>query len=408
MRLDEKKIYWLLVWTVVWMTVIQYNADRPQNAVHAMQNTASSTSSAPALPTDIAGIWQGTLHLGGTSKDLRTEFKIALDAQGGYRTTFYSIDRGGQPMVATRTTFVDGVLIFLIDAVSVKYQGKMSADGKSIAGTWTQGPYSMALNLERTTADAAWPVPEPFKMMASDADPAFDVVTIKPSKPNGKGKLFTVRGRYVVANNATLYDLMAIAYGVHAKQISGAPDWVRTSLLDIEGVPDISGRPNWHHWSLLFQKLLADRFQLKFHQEKKELSVYAITVANHEPKFNKTKAAPTDPPGIVPIGLGNLTVHNETIAEFAFEMQAMVMDKPVVDRTGLTDRYDFTLKWTPDDSQYQQSRSTSPNMRIPAGDNSNAPPGLYTAVREQLGLKIEATKALIDVIVIDHVEKPQD
>jgi uncharacterized protein (TIGR03435 family) len=94
-----------------------------------------------------------------------------------------------------------------------------------------------------------------------------------------------------------------------------------------------------------------------------------------------------------------------TMKEFATWMQSSVMDKPVVDQTGLTAKYDFTLKWTPDDSQFAQFRgAVAPQP--PAGDNPNAPPSLYTAMQEQLGLKFSATKAMDDVIVIDHVEKP--
>ena len=82
------------------------------------------------------------------------------------------------------------------------------------------------------------------------------------------------------------------------------------------------------------------------------------------------------------------------------------MDKPVVDQTGLTAKYDFTLKWTPDDSQFAQFRGAVTAPPPAAGDNPNAPPSLYTAMQEQLGLKFSATKAMDDVIVIDHVEKP--
>ena len=94
------------------------------------------------------------------------------------------------------------------------------------------------------------------------------------------------------------------------------------------------------------------------------------------------------------------------MADFASWMQSGVMDKPVVDQTGLKDRYDFQLKWTPDDSQFAQFRGTGVNVTPPTSNDPNAPPSLYTAVQEQLGLKIEATKAEDDVIVIDHVEQP--
>ena len=94
-----------------------------------------------------------------------------------------------------------------------------------------------------------------------------------------------------------------------------------------------------------------------------------------------------------------------TMNDFASWMQASVMDRPVVDQTGLTDRYDFQLKWTPDDSQFTQFRTA--NIVVPpTNDNPNAPPNLYTAIQQQLGLKIEPAKAPDAVLVIDHVEKP--
>jgi uncharacterized protein (TIGR03435 family) len=93
------------------------------------------------------------------------------------------------------------------------------------------------------------------------------------------------------------------------------------------------------------------------------------------------------------------------MADFATWMQSGVMDKPVVDQTGLTDRCDFQLKWTPDDSQFAQFRGTGAK---PPTDDPNAPPGLYTAIQEQLGLKMGPAKVPDDVIVIDHAEKPSE
>lgn len=88
-------------------------------------------------------------------------------------------------------------------------------------------------------------------------------------------------------------------------------------------------------------------------------------------------------------------------------MQAGVMDRPVVDQTGLTDKYDFQLKWTPDDSQFAQFRGTGATPTPPT-DDAKAPPSLYTAIQEQLGLKMGPAKIPDDVIVIDHVEKPSE
>jgi uncharacterized protein (TIGR03435 family) len=242
--------------------------------------------------------------------------------------------------------------------------------------------------------------------MAADADPGLDVATIKPSQPGRQGKGFGFRGTHFRTFNTNVNDLIALAYGLHAKQIIGAPDWLGMDLFDIDGVPDVPGTPNIKQMGLMLQKLLADRFALKFHREQRELAVYAIQVGSGGPKMKETTAGPNDQQGFGFRGLGDLTVFNMSMKEFATGMQSSVMDKPVVDQTGLTAKYDFNLKWTPDDSQFAQFRGAVTMPPPAAGDNPNAPPSLYTAMQEQLGLKFSATKAMDDVIVIDHVEKP--
>lgn len=101
-------------------------------------------------------------------------------------------------------------------------------------------------------------------------------------------------------------------------------------------------------------------------------------------------------------GLGDLRTTNNAMANFCAGMQGAVMDKPVVDHTGLTGRYDFQLKWTRDDSQFATFGRLPPINT----DDPNAPPSLYTALQEQLGLKLDAGRAQADVLVIDHVDKP--
>ena len=202
-----------------------------------------------------------------------------------------------------------------------------------------------------------------------------------------------------------LNDLLAHAYGVHSKQIVNAPDWANSVLYDITGIPDAPGRPSQKQMGILIKKLLVDRFQLKSHTETRVLSVYAITVAKDGPKMTKDTGPANAPMVFVFKAFGNLTVRNQTMNDFATWMQGSVMDRPVVDQTGLTDRYDFQLKWTPDDSQFTQFRTA--NVVVPpTNDNPNAPPNLYTAIQQQLGLKIEPAKAPDAVLVIDHVEKP--
>ena len=382
------------------------------NAKQARAQFAAATPPPAAAPANsdkgIVGDWQGTLHV--PEKDLRIVAKITQATPGGLKVVMYSIDQGGQPIEASSASFEGGALKFAVEMIGGNYEGKMSADGKSIAGTWTQGPKPLPLVLERATPETAWAIPAPMpKMppMAANADPSFEVATIKPSKPGQQGKGFGFRGRQFITMNTNLNDLIAFAYGLHAKQIVGAPAWFDTDLYDIAGVPDVPGRPNEKQSGIMMQKLLADRFQLKFHHEQKVLSVYTITVAHDGPKMKKSTAGPNDGDAFMFRGLGDLIVRNMTMKDFATWMQSGVMDRPVVDQTGLTDRYDFTLKWTPDESQFAQFRGS--NVKMPtanATNDPNAPPGLYTAIQEQLGLKMEATKAPDDVIVIDHVEKP--
>ena len=173
---------------------------------------------------------------------------------------------------------------------------------------------------------------------------------------------------------------------------------------DITALPDIAGQPNIKQLKSMVKKLLKDRFKLAFHQEKKELSVYALTVGKTGPNLTKSDGDPNGLPGLGMRALGALTVRNATLENFVHLLQSTVLDRPVVDQTGLAGRFDFTLNWTPDESQFGGL-----GVKIPTpSDAANAPPGLFTAIPEQLGLKLDATKAPVDVIVIDHVEKASE
>jgi uncharacterized protein (TIGR03435 family) len=192
------------------------------------------------------------------------------------------------------------------------------------------------LNFERANADTAWAIPEPPKSMAADANPGIEVATVKPSKPGAPGKLFTFRARSVVTINTSMNDLVTFAFGLHTKQIIGAPDWFATDQFDVDAVPDVDGRPNLKQLRLVIQKLLADRFKLTLHHEQRELSAYIVTVAPGGPKFKATKAAPNDPPGFMFRGLGDLTVRNMNMKEFVEGMQSAVIEKAVIEPSELT------------------------------------------------------------------------
>jgi len=348
---------------------------------------------------DITGNWQGTLQAG---RGLRTVLKISKD-DGKLKAVLYSIDQGGQPIAVSSISLEGASFNFAIKALDLAYVGTLNPDGNTIAGNATQGGQTHVLNLEHVTAENTWAIPEPPKAMDPNAVPKFDVVTVKPSDPNRPGKLFTIRGRHVMTINTNLNDIITFAYGLHAKQIVGAPDWFSTDKFDIDGVPDVEGQPSSKQFKMLFQSVLTDRFKLTFHHDKKELSVYVLEVGKSGPKMTETIHKPNDPVNFIFRGKpGALMVTNSTMKDFCDGMQSAVMDKPVVDQTGLTARYDFNLNWTPDESQFESMGG----FRPPATEDPNAPPALSTAMQEQLGLKFEATKAPADVFVIDHVEKP--
>jgi uncharacterized protein (TIGR03435 family) len=229
--------------------------------------------------------------------------------------------------------------------------------------------------------------------MAADAHPGFEVATIKPSDPEDRSSGFHLSGRRLFIENETMENLIAVAYAIHPKQIVDGPDWFRKDRWDIKGVPDVPGDPSWAQCREMLQKLLVERFGLKFHRAQRELSIYAVTVAKGGPKMAATKS---DPDALRDQSGNNNGVEqtwrftNNSMADFADGLQEF-LDRPVVDETGLKGKFDFPLEWTVDGA---------------VNPDPKAPPGLFTAVQEQLGLKIDATKGPAEVQVIEHVERP--
>jgi uncharacterized protein (TIGR03435 family) len=361
-------------------------------------------SGTAAQAQDLTGTWQGTLQAG---RELRIVIKITNADGAGLKAVMYSIDQGGPGIAASAVAAQGANLRITIAAMGSAYEGKLDTAGTSIAGTWTQGGGSLPLNLKRATTDTAWAIPEPpaqLKPMAATATPSFEVATIKPSKPDTPGKGIAVRGRQFSTINTTLADLITFAYGVHPKQITGAPDWLASEKYDLSGQPDGDGQPNEKQWKSMLQKLLADRFKLSFHRDKKDLAVYAIVVDKAGQKLTKSEGDPNGLPTLFFQALGVLPARNATIGDLASVMQSVVLDRPVVDQANLPGRFDFTLKWTPDESQF-----AGMGVRIPppTGDPA-APPGLFTAIQEQLGLRLESTRAPVEVLVVDRVETPSD
>ena len=243
------------------------------------------------------------------------------------------------------------------------------------------------------SAGAAGGIMQP-TMMAKDADPGWEVVTVRPSDPNTSQATFDVRGRHIIIGSRTVETMLLLAYGLQKNQIVGGPDWIRTERFDADGIPNVEGQPSLQQFRNMLRKLLAERFGLVTHMEQRELSVYAITIAKGGPRMTQSKADPNalqSDSDKQDGGQRSIQMSNATMAGFALELLYNT-DKPVVDRTSLTGRYDFTLKWTFDDS------------KVPT--DGSAAPGLFTAIQEQMGLKLEAVKTMTNVMLIDKVERP--
>jgi uncharacterized protein (TIGR03435 family) len=260
----------------------------------------------------------------------------------------------------------------------------------------TRSVFSAVLLAGLVSACAQDKAAQPLAPMARDADPSFEVATIKPSDPNDTNYGFRIEGRQIHVEANTLTNIISFAYSVQKVQIINAPKWFDEQRWDIDGVPDIAGKPSWVQYKKMLQKLLVARFGLQMHHDKRELAVYVLTVAKNGPKLEKTKSDPSAMNDASGHGIGAaqyMKFTNESMADLAQVFEIVGGEKPVVDQTNLSGRYDFTLTWTPD-----SIRAAEPN----------APPSLFTAVQEQLGLKLESTHAPADVLIVEAATQPTE
>lgn len=231
--------------------------------------------------------------------------------------------------------------------------------------------------------------------MPAGAHPSFTVATIKPHNPAANHQGYNAVGDRFNIGNQSVANLLTFAYSIHPHQIVDAPDSLFHDRYDIEGKTDIPGEPSLHQQQEMIQRLLTDRFALKFHREKRVLPVFAIVIVKGGPKL-KSAADPNAQPSQDDTSDGTATTEttvsytSASIADFILGEQ-FFMDRPLVDHTGLTGKYDFAIHYT-----FDETHATDPH----------APPGLFTAVQEQLGLKFQPTKAPVDVFVIDHIAPP--
>ena len=227
--------------------------------------------------------------------------------------------------------------------------------------------------------------------------------------------------------SSTLKRLIAFAYNTNDFQISGGPGWINSETYEVDGkVPDslveeLQKLPfdlRREKMNSMIQSLLAERCKLKVSHKTKELPVYALLVARNGSKLQEAKPGETYPNGGHP--------HSGTDDAGRIEGRAIPISAPrgmslawlltselgrtVLDQTGLKGKYDFTLQWTPD--QIPAAMGIGPEGGKPANENPPTPdssgPSLFAAIQEQLGLKLESTKGPVEILVIDHIERPSE
>jgi len=250
--------------------------------------------------------------------------------------------------------------------------------------------------------------------------PKFEVATVKPTKEDEGRMMFRFLPDGVQIAGMPAQQLLRTAFGVQEDRLLGVPSWAKSDRYDIDAKVDASDAPKLEGLTpeqrqAMMLPLLTDRFNLKYHHETRELPVYVLTIAKGGSKLKESKPEDTPANGGPPrrmmwMGNGTFEAKGGTIQGL---MQALsqLLGRTIIDKTGLSGNYDFSLKWTPD----MGGGPMTPMMREPVGGppgSESAPPpdaggpSLFTALQEQLGLKLESQKGPVDVIAIDHIEQP--
>jgi uncharacterized protein (TIGR03435 family) len=256
------------------------------------------------------------------------------------------------------------------------------------------------------------PAPTSFGGLSTSASKVFDVATVKLSLPEEQGWQLGPPGHGAVSiRNLELHKIIASSFRVQDSMVFG-PEWLNTTRYNIVGKGPDTSAPNPDVWEMM-RSLLADRFKLKYHIESREFPVYALTVAKGGPKLKNPedgrcgadiKVGKTCGDIMFPpfgVGIYNMQM-GALIGGLGRAMQNMKLEpRPIVDKTGLIGKYDIIITWTPDTMTPEQLQSIPQDARPP--DIS-----LFEAIEKQAGLKLEAQKSPIQVVVVDSIEKPSE
>jgi uncharacterized protein (TIGR03435 family) len=246
--------------------------------------------------------------------------------------------------------------------------------------------------------------------------PKYAVATIKPTSMEEERFMSRLSPDGVRMEGVPVQEMLRTAFGVEQDRLLGVPSWAKSDRYDIEAKVEPADAPKLEGLTLrqrqaMLLPLLTDRFNMKYHHETRELPVYVLTIAKGGSKLMESKPEPAQanhaPLRKMMMGRGSFESQGGSVAAL---MQALSMQlgRTIIDKTGLTGNYDFTLKWTPDTGSGPMM--PGPDGGPPGGDNTDASdangPSLFTALQEQLGLKLEPEKGPVDVIVIDRLDQP--
>jgi uncharacterized protein (TIGR03435 family) len=232
----------------------------------------------------------------------------------------------------------------------------------------------------------------------------FDVASVKPSNPHStNGTVVSACGGRLHVVNATLKDLIETAYDVRSFQIEGGPKWADASKYDIDATPGTPPQSaavtptGWTNVRFEVQALLKDRFQLQLHGETRTAPIYSLAIAKGGIKSSVLTATQSPQKGIT-AGQGTMLGEAASMMQLAYKLSRL-LQRPVVNNTGLEGNFDFKFEWTPD---------LGPSALDGQPVDTSGGPSLFTALQEQLGLKLESQKGPVEVLVIDHIERPSE
>jgi uncharacterized protein (TIGR03435 family) len=356
---------------------------------------ATAGLQAQSSTSSIAGTWQGALALP-NGNSARVVISLAKNPDGTFHGGLKFIDNDAG-LVLTSITFMAPDLAVTQSLVNMSFHGKLSADGQSIIGTWSQGKLTLPLTLTLATPASLWKPAGP-PPMAADADPSYEVAVIKPALPEEQHPVWNMRTPEFHATGTNAAELIKMVYKIRGRQIMNAPPWVEADKFDITAKPDPPGVPTDDQTRIMIRKLLTERFHLVCHTGTQDFPVLVMTLDPKGPRLT-----PSDPNFNVHGGMllrqdgDDMQLHlsGVTMQDFLKDLMDRYRDKQIVDETGLTGTYDITLHLPP--AALQGTGDGGAEEEVGTD---------YIAAAEHAGFKFVSKKVPQPVVIIDHIDPP--